>query len=376
LTGKYFALNGRFTRYHFIPDIKQFLKKNSHFILFLACILGSFCPYAQQITGVWKGRINKQKVELKLVQQGDSLTGSVYYYQSAHVYRHYSIKGYFDPSSNEAVWWDDQLIEEKTGRFTLGLAGRSGYLSRADFNCPGEGRMMLDGKTSRKEEEDFSGEVHLNKTGGPIFPDEWDFIIENYLVGANDPDLIDRIRTLNSQPQSQSQSQPIDIGTQSLPVQSIPRTQDKTIISPERVKPIENEEKKLDDLPVAKQPAIPNIEEKFKTRKQVLVKEIPLRGDSIELRFYDNAEIDGDSISLFLNGQLIFQNIRLTGKAYTIHLAIADLKETNDLIMVAENLGSIPPNTSYMVAIVDNERYEARLESNEGSSALIRFVKR
>jgi hypothetical protein len=44
--------------------------------------------------------------------------------------------------------------------------------------------------------------------------------------------------------------------------------------------------------------------------------------------------------------------------------------------MVAENLGSIPPNTSYMVAIVDNQRYDARLESTEGSSAMIRFVKK
>jgi hypothetical protein len=44
--------------------------------------------------------------------------------------------------------------------------------------------------------------------------------------------------------------------------------------------------------------------------------------------------------------------------------------------MVAENLGSVPPNTSYMVALVGKERYEARLASTEGSSAMIRFVKR
>ena len=43
--------------------------------------------------------------------------------------------------------------------------------------------------------------------------------------------------------------------------------------------------------------------------------------------------------------------------------------------MVAENLGSIPPNTSYMVAIVGDKRYEARLESTEGSSAMVKFVK-
>ena len=54
---------------------------------------------------------------------------------------------------------------------------------------------------------------------------------------------------------------------------------------------------------------------------------------------------------------------------------MSDLQETNELVMVAENLGSIPPNTSFMVAYVDGQRYEARLVSTEGSSAMIRFVK-
>src|SRR5690606_10740994 len=119
----------------------------------------------------------------------------------------------------------------------------------------------------------------------------------------------------------------------------------------------------------------PTLEEKFIARKKELVIEIPISGDSIELRFYDNAEIDGDSISLFLNNKLIFSHIRLLGSAYTVMLAVNELQETNELIMVAENLGSIPPNTSYMVAIVDGRRYEARLESTEGSSAMVRFVK-
>jgi hypothetical protein len=117
-------------------------------------------------------------------------------------------------------------------------------------------------------------------------------------------------------------------------------------------------------------------EEKFVSRKKTFVKEIPVAGDSIELRFYDNAIVDGDSISLFLNDKLIFQHIALTEKAYIIKLAVNDLDTTNELTMVAENLGSIPPNTSYMVVIVGEERYDARLESTEGSSAMVRFVKK
>ena len=119
----------------------------------------------------------------------------------------------------------------------------------------------------------------------------------------------------------------------------------------------------------------PSIEEKFVARKKIFATEIPVSGDSVELRFYDNAQIDGDSISLFLNDKLIFQHIKLSDKAYAIKLAVADLNSTNELIMVAENLGTIPPNTSYMIALLEEKRYEARLESTEGSSALIRLVK-
>lgn len=49
--------------------------------------------------------------------------------------------------------------------------------------------------------------------------------------------------------------------------------------------------------------------------------------------------------------------------------------DINELTMVAENLGSIPPNTSYMVALAGDKRYEAKLASTENSSAVIGLKK-
>jgi hypothetical protein len=100
-----------------------------------------------------------------------------------------------------------------------------------------------------------------------------------------------------------------------------------------------------------------------------------VEGTTIELRFYDNAQVDGDSISLFLDGKLLFEHIRLSEQAYTIQLPLTDLNDVSELIMVAENLGTIPPNTSFMVALVGDKRYEAKLSSTENSSALIRLKK-
>jgi hypothetical protein len=315
-----------------------------------------FLSQAQMITGIWTGKIDGQKAEVKIIQNGDSLTGTSYYYQNASNYRRYSIKGYFDPNTNDAVWWDDQLIEEKTSRGSG--PGKFALLSHADFNCPGGSKMMLDGSAGRPE-DDNPGKVHLDKIETGIFPDEWDFVIENYTAGANDPWIIDSIGAIAFDNAPEPIPTPVLI-TPSRPVE-------EPVIAKKEIPVVVKEPKGVSP------PA--TIEEKFVNRKKVLVKEIPVTGDSIELRFYDNAEIDGDSISLFLNDKLIFQHIRLLGSAYTIKLAVNDLQDSNELIMVAENLGSIPPNTSFMVAEVADKRYEARLESTEGSSAMIRFIK-
>ena len=110
-------------------------------------------------------------------------------------------------------------------------------------------------------------------------------------------------------------------------------------------------------------------------RSRRLVAEIPVLGDSLELAFYDNAEIDGDSIALFMNGKLMYAHVLLKATAFIVKIPTAELSESNELVMVAENQGTIPPNTSLMVTYVDGKRYEATLESTEGSSAMIRFFK-
>jgi hypothetical protein len=310
------------------------------------------------ITGVWKGKINRQKAEVKIIQNGDSLTGTSYYYETATQYRRYSIKGYFDATTNEAIWWDDQLVEINSNRSST-APGRIPQLARADFNCPGDGKMMLDGKAGTSEDNDPKGDLHLDKTNITAFPDEWDYVIENYVTGANDPWIIDSISTLAFQPPVEPLKSPAPVFIPQSPTQTI--------------EPIDPNKSELPKTIPTK--SHQSSEQKFLTRKKIIVTEIPLKGDSIEIRFYDNAEIDGDSISLFLNNQLIFQHIRLLGSAYTIKLPVAQMDETNELTMVAENLGSIPPNTSYMVAVVDDKRYEAFLQSTEGSSATVRLVK-
>ncbi|ULQ52536.1 hypothetical protein [Flavihumibacter fluvii] len=312
---------------------------------------------SQSVTGVWRGKINGTPTELKLVKSGDQLVGVAYYYQNKKKYKRYSIKGHFDPETNSVIWWDELLLNDISAKKTLQIGpDQYAQMTVADFNCPGSDDMFLDGNSSsRDNKQQQNGIVHLEKIDSPIFPDEWDYIINNYYVGTNNPQLIDSISQYGL--------------VSKIPEETLPE-------------PIISIPGQAGDVPpvIVISPQIPTyatqdkIEAKFSSRKNVLQTVIPIAAKTIELRFYDNAEVDGDSIAVFLNGKLLHKNIRLTDQPYTILIHADDLSADNELVMVAENLGSIPPNTSYMVAIVGDKRYEARLYANEQTSALIRII--
>ena len=217
--------------------------------------------------------------------------------------------------------------------------------------------MRLDGATTARDNKNITrGNVQLQKVSKSAFPDEWDFVIDNYFVGANHPDIIDSIAHLNRL------AEPVPMEERQL--------------AGTKVQPLEETGEVIAITPPATKKTLSPLQEKYANREKKLATVIPVSGDSVELRFYDNAVVDGDSIAVFLNGNLVFEHVRLNYKPYTIKLAVAELQDDNEMVMVAENLGSIPPNTSLMVVMIGDKRYEARLESTEQTSALIRFIKK
>lgn len=322
--------------------------------ILLLMLSGGSLLQAQTITGAWKGYINRTRVELKLIKSGDSITGTSYYYTGNRHYRRYSVKGYFDPETNDVVYWDDALIEDRAAD----LRDAAPRLMVANFNCPGEDKMMLDGVAGKDNDKDSPKQnLHLEKTNQSLFADEWDFVLQHYFTGANDPDIIDSIARIHNR--------------QSFPEETPAIVKANPEVHPAETKKIIKEEKRSPPVVTA----APSNLDKFSTRTKKLQTVIPLKGDKIELRFYDNAQVDGDSIALFLNGKLLLEHIYLTEKAYVVEISADELQDDNELVMVAENLGSIPPNTSYMVAEAGGKRYEARLFADEKSSALIRIIR-
>lgn len=116
--------------------------------------------------------------------------------------------------------------------------------------------------------------------------------------------------------------------------------------------------------------------EEYRQRQNILVDTITVDSPRITVEFYDNGEIDGDSISVFVNGELNTQNRKLTDVPFILELQPDSTREFTDIAMFAENLGSIPPNTALMILKDGNRKYEARLTSTKTSNAVIRIKRR
>jgi len=115
------------------------------------------------------------------------------------------------------------------------------------------------------------------------------------------------------------------------------------------------------------------VENDYKKRQNVIVKEIEVDSDSISMDVYDNGEIDGDIISVFYNQTLIMSNQKLTHKSIHVALQLDTTKEYNEVAMFAENLGLIPPNTALMVISDGKNRINVPVSSNLEKNATIRI---
>jgi hypothetical protein len=109
-------------------------------------------------------------------------------------------------------------------------------------------------------------------------------------------------------------------------------------------------------------------------RETPVVATIPMRGsDTVSVTLYDNGEIDGDSVSLYLNNDLLLQHYKLTAQAKVLLVPIDKSLPVNRLVLFAENLGSIPPNTALMEVTVHGKTYELFLSTDYKRNACVEF---
>jgi len=288
--------------------------------------------YAQTISGCWYGtafvaglqeRQHNYMIELILTEKGPEVKGLLNYH-FRNLYRSVPVNGKFDRKKQKLLLSNIPLIFYKS-------------LENMDVDC------LMDGLFT----------LVLARAGSTIsgqwYPDS------NYRYTC--PPIQVRLSLDRAQPMSDSLIQAIKSSKEQNLVWAPSPTSDAAsnpMLPPRTVNDFSN---------VQEQPK----------RIEEVVQVLEIEDDSVKIFLYDNGEVDGDSISIFLNTKLIASHQRLTNQAIRFTLPLDELLEYTDLTMFAENLGSIPPNTALMIVEGGNKTFQLRLSSTMEKSAKVRI---
>jgi hypothetical protein len=111
----------------------------------------------------------------------------------------------------------------------------------------------------------------------------------------------------------------------------------------------------------------------LESRSTVLAKAITVNTREVVLNIYDDGAIDHDTISVYLDKKLIVSHAMLTDRPIVVTLHLDESNDYHELVMVAENEGEIPPNTSLMIVKAGDKEYDVRITSTEQKNAMVTF---
>ncbi|MEX1203028.1 MAG: hypothetical protein WEA59_07285 [Ferruginibacter sp.] len=106
-------------------------------------------------------------------------------------------------------------------------------------------------------------------------------------------------------------------------------------------------------------------------RRQDIQEILQTTDSNIRISLYDNATIDDDTVSIFVNKLPVLLQQRLSARAYVFEIKAPVPGKPVEILMQAENLGSIPPNTALMVVETGKKRYEVRMSAGYDKHAVL-----
>lgn len=111
-------------------------------------------------------------------------------------------------------------------------------------------------------------------------------------------------------------------------------------------------------------------------RKIETIQSVYYNTDSLELTLYDNGEVDGDTVSVLMNGEVIMPRVGLSTNVVRKKVSTVNSGDSIVLVMYAENLGRLPPNTGLLIVYDGETRHEIRFSGNLQKNAAIVFRRR
>ncbi len=370
-------------------------------LLPLFILIGSLVN-AQDITGIWRGYFNsgygyfkqQYKYEVQINQLGNNasqkgIQGVTYSYHSTTFYGKATLQGIYDAKNKSLTIRETKLVELK-------IADKSEpclmtcYL---DYNKDGKTETLVGtfiSVNANNKSDCGSGNVYLERM------DESDFVKEDFLIKKQkttpppvtkstpppvakttpqkQPPVTEQKKAATTPPVAKKtnpvvpqKKNPATAITKDVPQKKPVLTGADTIAksNPVILPPVEPPAQK--DI-TKKMIPVPDV---IKERLNPLVKTIVTNSQDILIQLYDNGEIDGDTITVYDNNEVIAYKKGLTGKPITLNIK-ADLNNSHhEFVMVANNLGTIAPNTALMVITTGGKRYELFISSDETKNAKV-----
>jgi hypothetical protein len=382
-------------------------------ILFLLLATYTFTN-AQDVTGVWQGHFRsgdlpkryfadeeRYKFEVQIAQHDKSLQAVTYSYQSTFFYGKANADGTINPKTGKVLLQELKITEmrmqgggdacvmtcflqySKSGEEEF-LEGRYVSMNTRDSSNCGKGTVFLRRSTSsdfykepflvKREKEEGSktpkpgnSAASSAKPGGtagtkarpPAKPGSTAGSPAKPGTVASHPPAKKSLKPHTAKPQAPAPAPKQELVT----VDPGPRPELHTPDADTIVKK-EKMEKIIASLPSPKV---------LTTRANQLVQSIIINSNEVILNIYDDGAIDNDTISVYLDKKLIVSNARLSDEPIVVKLHLDENNDYHELVMVAENEGDIPPNTSLMIVKAGDKRYEVRITSTEQKNAVVIF---
>ena len=305
------------------------MQRLTRYFLLLSFVLMYLSAYEQDLTGTWEGDMGGYEfLQLNILQTGDKLCG----YSWDHLYNDKAdyCKAYFtgryDRKRDEWVLTGNEFIENSGSHILMRMR---------IWKAVVENKVMIRG---------FEGSASLING---LITGNMNLDISLNKVSNIPTEVLERMKDCVPKVQPKKDTLPVP--------------------PPVKVPDIKKEEKVMIPIPGPADDSL-SLLLKAGTRKNKEQSYLIVHEKTILLKIYDNAEIDGDTVSIIHNGELVLSHQLLTDKAIELTIHLDEKRPLHKITLLAENLGSIPPNTALVIVMAGNKRYElfstATLEEN------------
>ncbi len=339
-------------------------------LFFFFFLIAGFSASSQDLTGIWRGHFisdngsklldslgvqDKYKFEVQIGQTEKSFEGVTYSYKTTVFYGKASCVGTINKQTKKVLLQETKIVEMKSSSGGACIMTCFLQYSKIDNN------EFLEGKYTGISISDSSfcgrGTVFLRRVSVS------DFYKEPFLIEREKRKPVPVIPAKPKTPPATQKPIAVKPKPKAPPVENLPQKSDA-------LKPLTEDSLKKISSKIHAHIPVPKV---ISNRKNEIVKTITTSAREVFIKIYDNGTIDNDTVSVYVDNKLVISKQRLSEKAITLKLSLDDNADEHELVMVAENLGEIPPNTSLMVVNAGDQTYEVRITSTEQKNAVILF---